>query len=482
MTKMSFPRALATLAAADPQAVAVQCGEETLTRSELDRASNRLARAYAALGVSHGDMVTIGLANGPEWFVSCMAVWKIGAVPNPISRSLPPVERDAIIQRAEPTLLVGYPSGEIAGRCSVPVGFTAPDGTSEDPLPDVTSPIERALASGGSTGLPKLICTQSPAEYDPSVVMSMFTAKSCALVPGPLYHGIPYASAWRSLLGGAKVVVMPRFDASSCLSLIERHQVDSICFVPTMMLRISRLPEEERSARDISSLQVVLTSGAPCPAWLMKAWIDWLGPDVMNESFGSTERIGGTIITGREWLEHPGSVGRPAGGSRIRIVDPETGIECPTGVMGEIYMLPPGGPGTTYEYVGAEAQADAEGWESVGDMGYLDQDGYLYLGDRRLDMILSLGRNIYPAEIEGVLDSHPNVRSSAVIGLPDEDLGQSIHAIVQADHVTAVELAEHVRKHLVGYKVPRTIELVDYPLRNDSGKVSRSTLRAERLG
>jgi bile acid-coenzyme A ligase len=482
VTTVSFPQALARLVAADPDFVAVTCGDETLTRLELDLASNRMARGYADLGVRHGDLVTIALGNGPEWFIACMAVWKLGAVPNPISRSLPAPEREAIIERARPALLVGHAADVVPGTTSVPAGFEPPPGTSDAPLPDALSPIERALASGGSTGLPKLICSQAPAEYDPQAPLGMFTARHCVLIPGPLYHGIPYSSAWRSLLGGAKVVVMPRFDASACLELIERHRVDKVTFVPTMMLRISRLPEAERAVRDVSSLEVVMTSGAPCPAWLMQTWIDWLGPDVMNETFGSTERIGGTTITGREWLAHPGSVGRPAGGSRIRIVDPETGLDCPAGVMGEIYMLPPGGPGTTYEYVGAQAQTDADGWETVGDMGYLDADGYLYLGDRRLDMILSRGRNIYPAEIEGVLDAHPLVTSSAVIGLPDEDLGQAIHAIVQADGVTAAELSDHVRAHLASYKVPRTFEFVGFPLRNDSGKVSRSALRAERIG
>lgn len=345
MTKVSFPRALALLAAAEPDATAVFCGEATLSRGELDLASNRLARAYSNLGVGHGDMVTIALPNGLEWFVSCMAAWKLGAVPNPISRSLPPSERDAIIARATPALLVGHHPDEVPGTRCVPAGFTPPAGTSDAPLPDATSPIERALASGGSTGLPKLICASAPAEYDPDAVMAMFTARNCVLIPGPLYHGIPYASAWRSLLGGATVVVMPRFDASECLTLIERHQVDSVSFVPTMLHRIARLPEEEKRARNLTSLRVVLTSGAPCPAWLMREWIDWLGPDVMNESFGSTEQIGGTFITGREWLEHPGSVGRAAGGSRIRIIEPETGIECPAGTMGEIYMLPPGDRG-----------------------------------------------------------------------------------------------------------------------------------------
>ena len=213
----------------------------------------------------------------------------------------------------------------------------------------------------------------------------------------------------------------------------------------------------------------------------MRAWIDWLGPDVMHEAFGPSERIGGTFITGREWLAHPGSVGTPVGGAQIKILDDE-GQPVPAGVMGEIYMMPAGGPGSTYQYVGADAQATEDGWESVGDMGYLDDDGYLYLGDRRSDMILSGGRNLYPAEIEGVLDSFPGVQSSAVIGLPDDDLGQAIHALVEPERELSAEaIRDHVAANLAHYKVPRTIEFVHEPLRDDAGKLRRAALRTARL-
>ena len=481
MTEVSFPRALAIVSESDPDAVAIVCDDRQITRSELNRASNRMARAFADLGVGHGDFVTIALANSIEWFVTCMATWKLGAVPNPISPVLPPAERDAVLGRAQPRLVIGVGDDKAAGWPAIPAGFE-PDATLSDAaLPDQTSPIERALASGGSTGVPKLICALGGATHDPDSSFTMFAAQRCALIPGPLYHGVPYASAWRSLFAGALVVVMSRFDASQCLELIERHQVDRVSFVPTMMQRIARLPDAERRSRDLSSLEYVLTSGAPCPPWLMQLWIDWLGPAVMHETFGSTERIGGTHISGTEWLAHPGSVGKPFGGSQIRILDPETATDLPTGTMGEIYMMPATGPRTAYRYVGADARMTPDGWESVGDMGYLDADGYLFLGDRRTDMIVCRGRNVYPAEVEAALDAHPAVRSSAVVGLPDEDLGQSIHAIVEADAVSEDELAAHVREHLVHYKVPQTFEFVDQPVRDASGKVRRSALRDARI-
>jgi bile acid-coenzyme A ligase len=280
------------------------------------------------------------------------------------------------------------------------------------------------------------------------------------------------------------VVVMQRFDALKCLELIERHRVDRMTVVPTMMQRIWRLPPQQRERADVSSLEFVLTGSAPCPPWLMRAWIEWLGPTVMHEAFGGSERTGGTFISGTEWLAHPGSVGKPSAGARLKILD-DSGRELPPGAMGEIYVLPPGGTGSTYHYVGAHARLSEDGWESFGDMGYFDSDGYLYLGDRRSDMVLCGGRNIYPAEVEAVIDALPGVRSSAVIGLPDDDLGQRLHAIVDvgpdAGNIDEASIRQHLVERLVHYKIPASIEIVTTLLRDDAGKMRRSALRAARL-
>jgi len=318
---------------------------------------------------------------------------------------------------------------------------------------------------------------------DGSAPSPLFTARHAMLVPGPVHHAAPFSACFQALLGGARVVLMRRFDAARCLALVERHRADRMILVPTMMLRIWRLPESERAARDVSSLEFVMTGGAPCPPWLMRAWIDWLGPDVMHEAFGPSERIGGTFITGREWLAHPGSVGRPLAGARLEIRDPETGAPLPPGRLGEIWALPAGGAGSTYRYVGARGRRSADGFESVGDMGWLDEEGYLYVGDRRSDMILVGGRNVYPAEIEGALEAHPAVRSACVIGLPDEDLGQRVHALVEMDPDATGDdaLRAHLAARLDGYKIPRTFERVDHPLRDDAGKVRRAALREARL-
>ena len=482
MTAISYGRRITQLAEEQPDAPAFLFEDRVLTRGELESDANRRAREFQRLGVGEGDLVTLLLPNGLEWLRNCLAAWKLGAVPNPLSASLPARERDAVIERGQPALIVGLEADAAGGRPSLPADFEPDASLSDTPLPDVTPPHERALASGGSTGQPKLILPRNPGLYDPDAPLAIFKARTAVLVPGPLYHAVPFSASWQGVFGGAKSVIMRRFDPSLCLELIEKHRVDRVHFVPTMMQRILKLPESERLGRDVSCLEFVMTGAAPCPPWAMRGFIEWLGPEKICESFGPSERIGGTFITGTEWLEHPGSVGRPSAGSKLRILDPETLEEQPPGVMGEIYMLPPTGPGTTYRYLGASGHRTPDGWESVGDMGYFDEDGYLYLGDRRSDMILSGGRNIYPAEVEAVLDEHPAVRSSCVIGLPDEDLGSRIHALVELEReVDEAELGAHVAERLVGYKVPRSFERVEGPLRNEAGKMRRSALREARL-
>jgi bile acid-coenzyme A ligase len=274
---------------------------------------------------------------------------------------------------------------------------------------------------------------------------------------------------------------MPRFDAMASLQLIEQYRVTWVLFVPTMMQRIWKLDPAERNRFDLSSLETVMCTGAPSPEWLKRAWIDWLGPDRIFEAYGGSERIGGTMISGRDWLAHPGSVGKPTGGRKLRILD-ESGRDVPAGQIGLVYMLPPGGQGSTYHYKGAKAESTPDGWETLGDMGWLDADGFLYLADRKTDMILVGGANVYPAEIEAAIDSHPAVRSSAVIGLPDDDLGQRLHAIVDAPAgVTPEALRAHLSERLVVYKIPKSFEFVTEPLRDDAGKLRRSALREARL-
>ena len=478
MALMSIGRALSWLAEQDPDRVAVTDAAGSVTRRELDLLSNRLARAYTELGVHRDDLVTIGLPNGVEYFLACAAIWKLGATPQPVSAKLPAAELAAVVALADPSLLIGL---DLPGRRSAPAGFDA-SAYDDAPLPDVVASSWKAPTSGGSTGRPKLILSGTSGEVDPAAAAVPYIPHhGVQLVPGPLYHNGPFIYSMRGLLSGQSLVIMERFDAERALQLVEAHRVTWMLLVPTMMQRIWRLPEHVRTSYDVSSLELVLHLGAPCPEWLKRAWIDWLGPDRVVEVYAGTESQGVTAIGGREWLEHPGSVGRPVLGSQFRVLGPD-GRDVPAGTTGEVFMLPAGGQGSTYSYRGAEPRS-IDGWESLGDLGHLDADGYLYLADRSADLILSGGANVYPAEVEAALDAHPAVRSSAVFGLPDEDLGERVHAVVDiaAADVSEGELLAHVAERLVRYKVPRSLELVREPLRDDAGKLRRSALRAERL-
>ncbi|MGY6501890.1 MAG: AMP-binding protein [Acidimicrobiales bacterium] len=471
---MPIGTAVRWLAERDPDRPAITHEGRTITRSELDRRTNRLARAYADMGVGQDDLVTVGLPNGIEFYEACLAIWKLGATPQPVSARLPMREREAIVELVDPPIVVGVEPGTHGDRTCLPIGFEPDESLGDDHLPERTARALKAPTSGGSTGRPKIIVSGQAGLIDPEQTRQ-FGARldGVQLVPGPLYHNAPFMFSVNGLLTGNHLVVMTRFDASLLLELVEQHRVDWMLLVPTMMHRIWRLPDEEKFGRDVSSIEGILHLAAPCPPWLKHAWIDWLGADKVWELYAGTEAQGATIISGQEWLEHPGSVGKVRDGT-MKICDAD-GTELPPGEVGELWMRVPDRP--TYHYIGAEAR-ERDGWESLGDMGSIDADGYLYLADRMSDMILTGGSNVYPAEVEAALDEHPAVQSCAVVGVPDEEMGNVVHAVIQVgDDVTDDDLRAHLAERLVRYKIPRSFERVDGPVRDDAGKVRRSELR-----
>jgi bile acid-coenzyme A ligase len=481
MAIISLGRAFTAVADADPDRAAVSCGGVTTTRGELESLSNRTARALADLGVSEGSYVTIGLPNSTELYSAVLAAWKLGAVPQPVSPRLPDRERAAIVELADPAVVLGADPDAHPGRHCLPVGWQ-PDASLDDTvLPDRTAPAWKAPTSGGSTGRPKLIVAGDPGVIDTDADPGMGVQRNgVMMVPGPMYHNAPFSYSTRGLVVGNHVVTMPRFDAEATLAGIEQHRADWMLLVPTMMLRIWRL--EGREQYDLSSLRVLWHMAAPCPPWLKEAWIGWLGGERVFELYAGTEAQAVTVIRGDEWMGRRGSVGKPLYGE-MKVLGPD-GEEVPPGTIGEIYMRAPGGK-VTYRYLGADAKRTGDGWESLGDLGSIDADGYVYLTDRLGDMILSGGANIYPAEVEAAIDEHPAVRSCAVLGLPDEELGNTVHAIVQlaaGEHaVSEDDLRAHLAERLVRYKIPRTFEFTEEPLRDDAGKLRRSALRDERI-
>ncbi len=479
MAEVSFSRILAFWAVKNPAAPALTMGDTTVSFSQLEASTNRLARAYESLGVKEGDNVTIALPNSIEFVEACYAVWKLGAVPQPVSGKLPNIERDAIIEVAASSLVVGV-NDDLPNTRVIPAGFDASE-FDDSALPEKTSRYMKAMTSGGSTGRPKLIVAEQPAAMDPEQPFLVMPLQKAVLVPGPLYHNGPFLFIWAGLGNGNHVVFTERFAAGPTLALLEQYRISVVYMVPTMMQRIWQLPDEVKAAADLSALDMVFHLAAPISQWLKQAWIDWLGAHKIVELYGGTEAQGFTVIGGEDWLAHRGSVGKPIGGSLMKVVD-EQGNALPPGEIGEIYMMPATGAGSTYHYVGDAAKADACGWESLGDMGYMDEDGYLYLTDRQTDMILSGGANIFPAEVEGAIEAFPGVRSCAVIGLPHEDLGNAVHAIIDMNGASADEAAmlAHLSERLVRYKIPRSLEFVSEPLRDDAGKVRRKTLRQAR--
>lgn len=495
---ISFGRRITELADADPDRPAVTCGELSLSRAELESAANRLARRLASSGVAVGSMVTIALPNSVEFVVATAAAWKLGAIPQPVSPKLPAPELRQVIELARPKVVVATEGWRdlVAGatgpggpaRTAVPAlppPVLTPDqlwsSESDDgPLEDEVSPAWKAPTSGGSTGRPKLIVSGDPGLLRPDGPAPLLLEPGdCLVMPGPLYHNGPLVWTCQALLWGGHVVLLPRFDAEATLGAMVEHRAQIVYLVPTMMKRIWRLPGAVRASFDLSALRVVWHLAEPCPAWLKEAWIEWLGPERIIELYAGTEGQVATVITGTEWLAHRGSVGRPINGE-VSIRDPD-GRELPPGEEGEVWLRGRR-KSPTYHYIGATARRREGGWESLGDCGWVDRDGYLYLGDRMVDMILTGGANVYPAEVEAVLQEHPAVQSCAVVGLPDEDRGNIVHAIVEAspDEVGPAELGAFLADRLVAYKLPRSFEFVEEPLRDEAGKVRRSELRSQR--
>lgn len=479
--EISIGAALAREATRQPDTVALQCNADAVTWRELHLRTNRLAHALLKQGVKHGDFLTIALPNSVAFVEACYGAWKIGAIPQPVSFRLPEAELNAIVALAQSPVVIADTHTR-SGKPHLSVAALIESTPDDTDLEDRVAPAWKAPTSGGSTGRPKLIVSGQPGIASP--LMAEFwriKPHDIVLIPGPLYHNGPFITTFAALQIGAPVIILPKFDAETTLRAIAECRASWVYLVPTMMNRISRLPDSIRAAYDVSSLKTVWHLAAPCPPWLKEEWINWLGAEVIMELYGGTEGQARTVITGGEWLTHRGSVGRVDPSGEMKAVDAE-GRELPPGEAGEIYMRRAPGTPETYRYIGADARTLPGGWESLGDIGWFDEEGYLYLADRRTDMILVGGANVYPAEIEAALDEHPQVQSSAVIGLPDDDLGNRIHAIIQAEsEIGADELLEHLARRLVIYKRPRSFEFVTGPLRDDAGKVRRSALRAERL-
>jgi bile acid-coenzyme A ligase len=492
----SMGRRITMLAEAAPGETAivfapVKDRERTISWSELDHTACRMARLLQERGVDEHSLVAIALPNCPDHFFAAIAAWKLGACVLPLRPDLPTPERLGLIEVARPCVIVGdwdTPGVESLARDRI-ADLSA---FSASPLPERVPNPAMAIASGGSTGRPKVIVTPGsglapgPAreEAAPDESVKDFVPSSgdqVQLIPSPLYHAAGFRGSHHSLLLGQRIVVMDRFSPEHAVDLVERHHVNNVNMVPTMLLRIARLPGIER--RDLSSLASVMASAASCPAWVARKWCELVGPEHFVISYGASEFTGMAMVRGDEWLQHPGTVGRGLG-TDIRVLD-DDGNAVPAGEVGEVFMRPVVDVGPTYEYRGAEQAKTADGgFVSVGDLGWLDADGFLYIADRRADMIVTGGANVYPAEVEAALSEHPRVADVAVVGIADDEWGRRVHAIVQAvdrdDPPAIAELDRHCRERLAAYKAPKSYEFVHGLPRTEAGKLNRSSLAAAR--
>jgi bile acid-coenzyme A ligase len=471
---------ISQLAELAPDEPAVTCDGRTISRAELDRSTNRLARAYAHRGVGVGDYVTIVLPNSIEWIQAAVACWKLGAVPQPLSPRLPDAEFAGILGLRPRALLVGR---DHPGTPSVPMGFVPDPALSDDPLPEAVSPCWKSMASGGSTGRPKLIEAGGDGRVPPSFGYALGAQEGdTTLVPVPLTHNTGFTSATIALLMRNHLVLMSRFHPNEFLRLITEHRPQLITAVPTIMQRALPVYRANPGCYDLSSIRRFWHLGAPCPPAIKEAWMELLAPEKIWELYGGTELQALTIISGDQWLTHRGSVGMVVSGE-MKVLD-DDGNPCPPGVVGEIYLRPSPGSAPTYRYVGTTAKT-LDGWDSLGDLGHFDADGFLYLSDRRVDMFTVGGRNVYPAEIENALSAHPDVLSCLVVGVPDEDLGQVPYALVHTADGSALDAAGvlgFLRERISAYKVPPAPEFIEFvgaPLRDDAGKARRSAVRAD---
>jgi long-chain acyl-CoA synthetase len=470
---------------------------------ELEERANRLAHHWRSAGLRHGDTVAAIMENNEHVHAVMWAARRSGLYYALINTHLTPAEAAYIVDNSGAKAIIGsratrvvceglaknVPECLMIADDDLDGWLRYPECVAEQqstPIPD-ESEGDLLQYSSGTTGRPKGIRRElagvSPAEA-PNMLAPLLSAvgitgDSIYLSPAPLYHTAPsfWSMAVQSL--GGTTVVMEKFDPEAALDCIQRYGITHGQFVPAMFVRMLKLPEAVRMSYDVSSLQRVVHAAAPCPVDIKKQMIEWWGP-IIDEYYASSEAVGASFIRAEDWLEHPGSVGRPLVG--IPHILDENGEELPAGQPGEIYYE----GGHPFRYLKEEAKTsaatDPHGWRTVGDVGYLDDDGYLYLTDRRHHMIISGGVNIYPQEAEDLLISHPKVLDAAVFGIPDDEMGQSVKAVVQTvDPADAVEefgteLLGWLRNRLAHYKCPRSVSFEPQLPRTDAGKLYKQVL------
>jgi long-chain acyl-CoA synthetase len=489
---------------------ALYFGDLVRTGGEVAARGAKLAGGLMRIGMKEGDVVALLTRNDPVYadavpacrtggFYYCPVNWHFtrdeaaflvidsGSKALIVAADLYPAVKDAIPAGVK-VLVSGAPAGQLPAGTLDYESWLLEQSPYDGP---VVSPRGHLAYSSGTTGRPKGVLRKPwPVAQvaDAQKRADKLTAECFGVVPGcrtlmpaPLYHSAPSAITQATLRIGERLVIMPRFDPEETLRLVEAHRIDLVYMVPTMYIRLLKLPEATRRRYDLSTLRFIASTGSPCPPEVKRAMIDWLGPKIY-ETYAASETGLITIMSSVEALARPGSAGRPAGEAIIRIAG-EDGRPCPTGGIGQIYMKQPAY--ADFTYVGndqARRVIEKDGLVTLGDMGYLDPEGYLYICDRSADMVISGGVNIYPAEIEHALVGCPGVLDCAVFGVPDEEMGERLMAAILPEHgahVDAAAVEQWLRPRIAGYKIPRDVTTISEFPRDDNGKVAKRKLRAK---
>ena len=499
----------------------ISSGARSLGTAELAERAGRAAAGFAALGLKPGDTVALYLRNDLAYFEANFGASQLGAYPVAVNWHYTEDEArylfedsgaKAVVIHADlltpavrralppgvPLLVVPTPPEIIAAYGLDPAACALPPGETEwsawlegfEPAePDPARAASTIIYTSGTTGRPKGV-RRAPATPEQTALSAKILMRCYGfdlLAPdqittvtvGPLYHSAPNAHGSMAARIGANLIIQPRFDPEDLLRLIETRKVTNLNMAPIMFTRLLKLPDEVRRKYDLSSLIFVAHAAAPCPPPVKRAMIEWWGP-VINEYYGSTEMGNVTFCTAQEWLDHPGTVGRPFPETEVRVIDAELN-DLPVRGVGEVVARTRGLVDFTYHGDDAKRRAaEKRGLIAPGDVGYFDEDGFLYLCDRAKDMIISGGVNIYPAEIEAELHKMPGVADCAVFGIPDEEYGEGVCAVVQPDpgaRLEAREVQAFLRERMAGYKIPRRVEFHAELPREDSGKIFKRKLR-----
>jgi long-chain acyl-CoA synthetase len=491
-------------------------GERRRSHDEVAARADRIASGLSRLGVGRGDSVCMLMRNDIGFLEAAYAAMRLGAYGVPVNWHFKPEEIRYILEDSGSSVLIGHADLLHPLQGAIPDGTTVisvppppeilksypvdPDHLKTPasalefeawlaPLPRYDGPVvpapQNMIYTSGTTGHPKGVRREAPTEAQAASLERMramiygLKPEIRALLPGPLYHSAPNSFGIRAGRLGGALVLMPRFEPEPLLRLIESERIDTIFMVPTMFIRLMKLPEAVRRRYDMSSLRHVIHAAAPCPADVKRAMIEWWGP-VIHEFYGSTESGAVTFANSEDALRKPGTVGRISPGAELRFIG-DDGRILPQGEIGEIYSRIAGNPDFSYHNKpGKRAEIERDGFITSGDVGYIDADGYVFLCDRKRDMVISGGVNIYPAEIEAVLHGLPGVQDCAVFGIPDDEFGEALMAVVEPQAGVTLDPADirrRLRALLADYKVPKHVEVRTGLPREDSGKIFKRRLR-----